>query len=278
MSVDDKWIDVAKEATKVVAKDVYTDFVKPILKPTAEVIGLAPRTIRAVLSPLERLVLQSEYNVEKTRKLLEEKLRDVPPERIEPPEPYIAVPALQYLSYCMDNHELRDMYANLLAKSMDSVVKNGVHPGFVEIIKQLCPDEARILRYISHHYTVPTVTLRYENEKGEGIEVVKNFSNIGDLTSCEDSFSICVYFDNLIRLGLLKESPPYSSLIDKNLYEPLKEHYYFKKCAEYAAKVIPDHKIAKFSENYLELTEYGKKFCRICITTPNDITPIEVPV
>ena len=248
MSVDDKLIDVAKEATKVVAKDVYTDFVKPILKPTGEVIGLVPRTIRAVLSPLERLVLQSEYNVEKTRKLLEEKLKDVPPERIEPPEPYIAVPALQYLSYCMDNHELRDMYANLLAKSMDSVVKNGVHPGFVEIIKQLCPDEAKLLRYLSHIPTVPTVTLRYENEKGEGIEVVKNFSNIGDLTSCEDSFSICVYFDNLIRLGLLKESPPYSSLIDKNLYEPLKEHYYFKKCAEYAAKVIPDHKIAKFSE------------------------------
>lgn len=109
MSVDDKLIDVAKEATKVVAKDVYTDFVKPILKPTGEVIGLVPRTIRAVLSPLERLVLQSEYNVEKTRKLLEEKLKDVPPERIEPPEPYIAVPALQYLSYCMDNHELRDL-------------------------------------------------------------------------------------------------------------------------------------------------------------------------
>lgn len=278
MPVEDKLLDVAKEATKVVAKDVYTDGGKPILKPTGELIGLVPRAIRAAFLPLEKWILNREYNLEETKKLLEEKLKDVPPERIEPPEAYIAVPALQYLSYCMDNHELRDMYANLLAKSMDSVVKNGVHPGFVEIIKQLCPDEAKLLRYMSHHYTVPTVTLRYENEKGEGIEVVKNFSNIGDLTSCEEPLNICVYFDNLIRLGLLKESPVYSSLVNKSLYEPLKEHHYFKMCAEHAARVIPDHKIAKFSENYLELTEYGKRFCHTCITTPNDITPIEVPV
>lgn len=278
MPVEDKLLDVAKEATKVVAKDVYTDGGKPILKPTGELIGLVPRAIRAAFLPLEKWILNREYNLEETKKLLEEKLKDVPPERIEPPEAYIAVPALQYLSYCMDNHELRDMYANLLAKSMDSIVKNGVHPGFVEIIKQLCPDEAKLLRYISHHYTIPTVTLRYENEKGEGIEPVKNFSNIGELTSCEEPLNICVYFDNLIRLGLLKESPAYSSLVNKSLYQPLKEHNYFKMCAEHAAKVIPDHKIAKFLENYLELTEYGKRFCHTCITTPNDITPIEVPV
>ena len=82
--------------------------------------------------------------------MLELKLEKVSPELIEAPEPYIAVPAVQYISYCMNNEELRNMYANLLANSMNKVVKDGVHPGFVEIIKQLSPDEAKFLKYMGN--------------------------------------------------------------------------------------------------------------------------------
>lgn len=84
---------------------------------------------------------------------------------IESPDPHIAVPALQYISYCMDNDELRDMYANLLANSMNKVVKNGVHPGFVEIIKQLSPDEARLLKQFKIETIVPTITVRLKMKK-----------------------------------------------------------------------------------------------------------------
>ena len=154
-------LEIAREATKEVAKDAYSDAVKPVVQPTGELVGLLPRAIKAALAPVEKWVLQREYNVAETKKLLEEKLSAVPPELIEAPEPHIAVPAIQYISYCMDNEDLRDMYANLLANSMNKVVKNGVHPGFVEIIKQLCPDEAKILKYIMHKETIPIITLTY---------------------------------------------------------------------------------------------------------------------
>lgn len=103
--------------------------------------------------------------------------------------------------------------------------KGGVHPAFVEIINQLSPDEAKLLRYLFTHIThiiVPTVTLGRANEQNE---VIKNFSNIGELAECENPLKISECFDNLLRLGLLNSSGM-NSLVDKTLYNSLKEHEY----------------------------------------------------
>lgn len=128
---------------------IYDDVAHPALKTAGGLLDLLPRAIKAALAPIEKWIMNREYQIKETAKLLEERLKDVPPEQIETPAPHIAIPALQYISYCMDNHELREMYANLLASSMNTVVKNGVYPSYVEIIKQLSPDEAKILRYIA---------------------------------------------------------------------------------------------------------------------------------
>ena len=99
------------------------------------------------------------------RKMLEEKLKNIPSENIVPPSPRIAVPTLQNASITEDI-EIRELYAQLLANSMNETMKDGIHPGFVEIIKQLCSDEARILKYMSAHTIIPTIILRYEDESG----------------------------------------------------------------------------------------------------------------
>ena len=260
-------VDISKEVAKELARDVYNDGGKPFVKATGELVGLVPRAIKAALAPVEKWVLQCEYNIEETKKLLEEKLKDVPPELIQPPEAHIAVPALQYISYCMDNEELRNMYANLLANSMNEVVKNGVHPGFVEIIKQLCPDEAKILRYFSTYTVIPTITLKYVNEKREWMEVVKNFSDVGELTQCEKPFEVNKYFDNLIRLGLLESSQGLVFLTDKKLYEPLKNHWYILPRTDELALQKSAYNKVEFQESFVALTDYGKSFCSICLAT-----------
>lgn len=262
--MNEQTLEVAKEIAKEVAKDVYADAGKPVVKPTGELVGLVPRAVKAAFAPLEKWILHREYSVEETRRLLEKKLENTPPELIEPPEPYIAVPALEYISYCMDNDELRNMYANLLANSMNSVVKNGVHPSFVEIIKQLCPDEAKILRYMSMRKTVPTISLWYENEKHEGIEVVKNFSNIGEIAQCEKPHEINKYFDNLIRLGLIKGST-LSHLTDKNLYEPIKNHQFIQSRMINTRIHATQYDKPKLKEGYMQITDFGEAFCALCV-------------
>lgn len=258
--------ETIKEVSKEIIKEVYYDAGKPALNPTGQIVGLIPRAIKAALLPLEKWVVDREYNLKETQKLLEEKLKNVRLEDIETPEAYIAVPALQSISYCMDSEELRNMYANLLANSMNKVVKNKVHPGFVEIIKQLSPDEAKIIRGIYFKQLIPIITVRYENDKSEGVDVFKNFSSIAEETNCEEIMETSKYFDNLVRLGLLEKAGEYKALVDKKLYETLKNNSNIKKL-----EMIPisyqnqGYTKCKFEESYIEMTPYGNAFCETCV-------------
>lgn len=256
------------EVAKDVAKEAYSDVGKPIAKPTGELIGLIPRAIKAAFAPLEKWVLQKEYNVAETEKLLEQKLQHVSPELIEAPEAHVAVPALQYISYCMDNEELRDMYANLLANSMNKVVKNGVHPGFVEIIKQLSPDEAKLLKYMRINPRIPIISLRFTDEKGSGKDIIKDFSTAAENAGCEQPAQIKLYIDNLIRLGLLEKAPSLAKLSDKSIYDPLKNHPIIQEQVHSPLIKVLGFKKSDFVESYADLTEYGRQFCEICLNTP----------
>ena len=184
-----------------------------------------------------------------------------------PPENYVAVPALQQIAYCFDSDELRDMYANLLANSMNKVVKNGVHPGFVEIIKQLSPDEAKILKYMSTHKTIPTITLRYLHNDGSGIDVIKDFSNVGEIAECENPHDIAKYFDNMVRLGLIVNAGGLSSLTDKTRYAPLKSHKWVAPQATMKNATAIGFDKFDFEEGFVKLSSYGEGFCSICLET-----------
>jgi len=272
---ENEMLDVTKDVAKEVVKDIYNDIIRPIAKPTGEVLGLIPRAIKVAFIPLEQWISQKEYNIEKTKKLLEKKLENISPDLIESPEPHIAVPALQYISYCMDNEELRDMYANLLANSMNKFVKNGVHPGFVEIIKQLTPDEAKILRYINIHNTIPTLTLRYENDNGGGINIINNFSNIGEIAKCEHPYETAKYFDNLARLGLIIDHNGLSTLTDKSKYELLKNHKMILSKATNELAIANGYKKFTFSESMINISAFGMSFCSICLGTKKIIIQVE---
>ena len=268
--------EMAIEAAKAVAVEGYKDTLQPALKAIGAVIALPFQAIDAALSKPKLWVAEKHYNYERTRQLLAEKLQYVPEELIVPPENYVAVPALQQIAYCFDSDELRDMYANLLANSMNKVVKNGVHPGFVEIIKQLSPDEAKILKYLAQNKVVPTITVRYNNEKGEGFEAIKNFSNVGELSNCDFPMNADEYFDNLIRLGLLRAST-LSSLSKKSLYEPLKQHPFIQSYTNSNIEGSGSYNKVHLSEGYMELTAFGESFCNICLSTENVMTIEIIP-
>lgn len=260
---DNEIIECAKEIPQNIVNEAYQDACKPVLKNTGDLVSLIPRTIRAVLQPLEKWVLKKEYNLAKTEKLLQQKLEKISLEQIVPPEAHIAVPAIQYISYCIDNNELRNMYANLLAKSMNSVVKNKVHPAFIEIIKQLCPDEAKIMKELYKKQAVATLTVRKEKDNREGANIISNFSNIGYIAGCEYPLEVTKYFDNLIRLGLLNKVSN-ASLTDKKLYKKLENSKFIKDLISSFDRK-KEGMSTKYIWNYMVITEFGENFCFICL-------------
>lgn len=248
-----------------VAKAVYEDAGHEIIQPTGKTLSLIPRAVRAALQPCEKWIMQREYNLEVFKKLLDYKLAHVDPEKIVTPESYVAVPALQAVTYCMDNEELRNMYANLLAKSMNEATKNGVHPSYVEIIKQLCPDEAKLLCYLMENPQVPAVGIRITNKPEDGYaNVINLFSDIGYKSNCENPDSIERYLYNLIRLGLV-ENPDGVGFIDEEMYHNVLSHPFVKemlKDTEGKNEKLPHATTVK---KLIQMTAFGEQFCKICI-------------
>lgn len=209
------------------------------------------------------------------KQLVIEEMKKIQPEDIIPPTPKIAVPILQNASIT-EEQELRRLYARLLSNSMNRTVKNKVYPGFVEVLNQLCVDEAKLLPYIYTKKVIPTITLRRESKdkNGEGADVIKNFSDIGEHVKCENPLNINLYFDNLIRLGLLERSPAFSSLTDKTLYESLKTHPYIVAKKESIHQYAEPYNQPAFSEGYMLLTDFGREFCE---KTVIEIVTIHLP-
>lgn len=197
-------------------------------------------------------------------KMVTEKLESIPADCIIPPTARITVPTIQKASITEET-EIRELYANLLVNSMNNVVKKGVHPSFVEIINQLSPDEAKILRHFSEHRTIPTITLRAENEKHEGVDIIKNFSDVGEVCGCEDKYDLNKYFDNLTRLGLIGSPGSMSSLIDKVRYDSLKVHPAMEQFKALIENMPAPYNKVRFRESYLYLSDFGQTFCSVCL-------------
>lgn len=258
---DDFNKDLAAAMIEQTAGKAYDDVMHPGLEATGKVFSLLPRTIRVWFSKWEKWLLCHEYSIKETEKLLSDKLKNIPEEKIVEPEPYVAVPALQQLSYSFDSEELREMYANLLASSMNSDKKWSVHPSFVDIIKQLCPDEAKLLKYLSTHPSQPVIDVQLNVPQGGYIEILHNFTSIYE-GICDNPNGIFSYLDNLVRLKII-EIPFGVQINNDSVYEQLKNHNEIRRIM---SQPQPEGYKYDIQKKKLQLTAFGKEFIQICLS------------
>lgn len=248
---------------KEVVQEIYSDALHPTMQAVGSIIALPFQAVDAALSKPKLWVAEQQYNYERTKKLLAEKLKDVPPEKIVPPENYVAVPALQQISYCFDSEELRDMYANLLSVSMQEDKKWKIHPAFVDIIKQLTPDEAKLLkvlpRSIFRYHPIIDVQIEHPNNNGHQ-QLLSNYSNIAEGV-CEYPENICAYLENLDRLKLIKLDSG-THLTNKAPYETLKQSQIIKNIT---SRPLTDGDTYAFNEGIFSLTSFGLNFVNTCV-------------
>jgi len=251
------------ESTKAVAVEAYKDTLHPGFRAVGNIIALPFQAIDAALSKPKLWVAEKQYNFERTRALLGDKLKDTPPEKIVPPENYVAIPALQQISYCFDSDELRDMYANLLAASMHEDKKWGVHPAFVDIIKQLTPDEAKLLRALpaSLYAYHPVIDVQIRLGQGKGYNLI--YSNYSDVANgiCDCPQNICAYLENLDRLKLI-ELDKGTFLKNDTLYDKLKNDPTIKAILN---KPLADGQSYDYQKGCFRLTSFGLSFVKMCI-------------
>ena len=252
---------------------IYDDVIHPAASEIGKTVELLARSINAALSSLEIWVLKREYNKEQVRVELEKNLSPVPPDKIVSPEPYVAVPALQAISYSMSNKELCDLYAKLLAKSMVSDTKDKVHPAFIEIIKQLSPNDALVFKVCSTRDAVPAANLSIVM-KQKGLRIVGSapvqkfvLDLVVDIAiSSISEEQIRVSLDNLMRIGLVKlndfgleDGSSYSFVESSKIYSEISKEFERLNSEEHTADYI------RTDRKCISITPLGKQFRSICI-------------
>lgn len=255
----DTLLDASGKALEVAPK-LYDDAIQPSAQEVGKSLSLIPKAINAAFVPLRKWIAYKEYSIVETEKLLADKLKNLEPEKIVPPEPYVAVPAIQAISYSMNNDVLRNLYANLIAKSMNTDTKDNVHPSFVEIIKQLSPLDAKLFNILCMNVINPIIDLGLKTKGESGSIVLVNNITLINISTIE---SISVSIDNLERLKLI--SIPYGThYVNDNLYAPFYDHVIYKQYDNlYRESALDELKITK---KIISITEMGKSFHKICVS------------
>lgn len=178
----------------------YDGIIKPNEPDMANALNLV---IQSALLPLGEVV----WTMKRVRDWLHSKL----PERLEAkgvtepqtPDPRTFAAVVQGVAVA-GSDELRELYANLLATAMDPETAHLAHPSFAEVLRQINPDEARLLPYLYEREGIHAVIATVHTESPFGSHglrprIITYASR--DVLQRPDLES--VYFHNLERLGIV---------------------------------------------------------------------------
>ncbi len=181
--------DVEVSAKGVILKGAYAD-----LRPA---IQRSVKVAETVLSVIDNLVgLPADFlnhHLTTFRDRYRQRLEAIPPERRDVPPLRIGCSVLKAVAFAAEEPEIQTMFADLLGTSSDIETRRFAHPGFADIINQLVPLDAKILRETVRPddpfltaYSYYGLQLKFNSEEDP-----------------QKNGQIRVSVDNLVRLGLL---------------------------------------------------------------------------
>ena len=206
----------------------------------------------------EKRRIKYSIELQKFKSELESSLNTVPEQNRQEPSSQVILKTLDEAKYCVEEEELRKLFVSLLSSSTDKT-KN-VHPSFAQIIGQMSPNDAKILRIFQKRQEYPICDLHIivDEDDGSYNTISQNMFINGpqDMNLAEQMVSI----SSLIHLGLLSI--------------PFGEHFYsdaqysgFKNTAIYLNEKAkyPDNEL-ELDKKIVRLTSLGKLFISCCIT------------
>lgn len=251
----------------------------PAMKSAAEKYARRVAVKQAILlrlyEPLARLLgVAREYFDDDFAREMAEKTAHIPEERLVSPPPSVALPAMQGLSYSLDEPDLKEMYLNLLTTATDASMSEEAHPSFAEIIKQLSAAEARLLLTALRGAVLPIVRLQRKAVEGPGeTDILNHLLEVRNTESNEPAeiASLPVWIDNWVRLGLVEVD--YSrTLVAQSRYEWVEQQPEFDRLQAEDERGRDSIKIQKGT---LAPTDFGRRFAK-AVAPGVDLTS-EVP-
>ena len=261
----DGWLAVAKEAAKLqdLLKEIYGDLLKPGVKQLGKALETVLGLGNTILLPLTLLNEKARITLQQNLEKYRQQIQDVPEENIALVPPEIGTPIVEKLTYVSDD-ELSGLYVNLLAKASTVDTNHLAHPGFVNIINCLCPDEVILLRELYRRGPLPFVSVKLVDKKDESL-----FQPIGDLhTGVEKELDLVfpdnsqAYLSNFEGLGLIHVRRDIY-LDNQRFYDPLEKLYR----PQYESMPFDKKKKKlEFKRGKIDVTPYGSMFMNACLS------------
>ena len=133
---------------------------------------------------------------------LAKKAENIPPENRQPPDLTTTAKIVPALNVVFGEKDLREMFINLLAATMNKTREGNVLPAFTEVIKQLSSDEAKLLSafFKMRYLEFPLIDIIAVKPDGGRVIVGYDYGipPLGDLGS--------MFVANWHRLGLVRIS------------------------------------------------------------------------
>ncbi len=254
-----KALDIIDESTKETRKELDKAGARGVNK-LAQLIWASPIGRKADIYIAER-----PYKMEIELKKMQEKYDNIPVEYQVEPTSYIALKGVNELSYALEEEHLKEMFENLLIADMDSRKQNKVLPAYIEIIKQLNKDDAKLLKLLyEDDYNICSISLELhtENEKGYSeIDnyIIYNFKIKDGITSFSTLKLNPLITDNLLMHRLIEVNYtmyyPDRDKEYKTLFDSVKDKY-----------ELEENSSLSYKKGVLRLTEFGLNFIEICLS------------
>lgn len=247
-----------------VLKEIYSDSAKQGVQQVGKALDGILGLGNTILYPLHLLngkaSIALKANLEKYRKKMEE----VPEEDVNSVPPEIGVPIAEKLVY-VTNEELADMYISLLAKASSKINTDQAHPGFVDIINRLSPDEAALLQKFKLKEYFPFIELRFHYIKSNTFNVMKDLATDQSFyIGLQQPNNVPAYLSNLNALGIIDIRRDTWCEPRTQLYPPLEQNHGsdFKDYPQIKSGIA----IIKYINGSLDLTPIGKLFIQACFS------------
>lgn len=203
----------------------------------------------------EKKKIKYALDLEIFKKSLEDKINKIPEENRIEAKTQIVMPALENSKYCIEEPELREMFANLISASIDNRKNNILHPSFGELLKTMSPLDAQNLLLLQSKKYLPVcdIKLILSDIPSYSYVITNLFLMNPDCTKIQESSQS---ISSLIRLGLI-EGPNNECLEQPNAYDVYEEVLNTLRSKNPSSNL-------KLEKRVIRLTPIGISFLQIC--------------
>lgn len=216
------------------AGETYDNLVQPVSKEAGVTLE---SILKIITAPLQYLSDKEDayfsHKLQAYKRDLDEKVGEIPKEKRVDPDLHTILEAVDHSRFCITDDELRSMFVNLIAGTMNTDTAEYVHPAYAAIIRQMSSCDAKVLRRFKGS---ATLTYRYFDDILSGFK------------ASEIEMSLC----NLERLGLIriKRGIDLSDVAEIRSALDTYDKFHF----------ASGHR----QKREAELTELGKQFVNVC--------------